>query len=335
MSIADEITLDRIRATAGALAAHLPVTPVAPLQGPVATALRAEGIDVHMKLEIFQKTGTFKARGALNNCLQLDQGQRARGITAVSAGNHAIAAAFAAQAVGTSAKVVVMPTTHPARLAAVRGYGAEVIVATDGANAFATVDDLVASEGRTFVHPFGSPATVLGTATLGLEFVEQVQDLDAVLIAVGGGGLASGAATAIKLVKPDCLVFGIEPEGADVMRRSFDQGAPARMDKTATIADSLAPPMTVELPFELCRRHLDDLVTVSDDALCRGLALLFRDAKLAVEPAAAAPIAALLGPLRARLRGRRVGLVVCGANIASTVFADYLARGEVLIAAAP
>jgi len=333
MTIADTITLDRIRATAAALAAHLPVTPVAPLQGPVADMLRAEGGDVFMKLEVFQKTGTFKARGALNNCLQLDADQRARGITAVSAGNHAIAAAFAARAVGTSAKVVVMPTTHPARLAMVRGYGAEVIVATDGPGAFATVDDLVATEGRTFVHPFGSAATVLGTATLGLEFVEQVAGLDAVLIAVGGGGLASGAATAIKLLRPDCQVFGIEPEGADVMRRSFDQGAPARMDKTRTIADSLAPPMTVDLPFELCRRHLDDLVTVSDDDLCRGLAIMARDAKLALEPAAAAPIAALLGPLRDRLRGKRVGLVVCGANIAPDVLAGYLARGEALLTA--
>ncbi len=333
MSSLPSLALPAIRQTAQALAADIVRTPVAPLQGATLAAWLDPATRVMLKLELFQKTGTFKARGALNVARQLSAEQRARGVTAVSAGNHAIAAAFAAQAIGASAKVVVQASANPQRLAAARAYGAEIVLAQDGAAAFAEMERIITEEGRAPIHPFEGEFTSLGTATLGLEFMEQVPDLDAVLIAVGGGGLASGAAAAIKEMSPHCAVYGVEPETADVMRRSFAAGAPVHMPHPPrSVADSLAPPMTLPMAYGLCRRYLDDVVTVSDDEICRAMAILFRDGKLAVEPAAATALAGLIGPLKDRLTGKRVGLVVCGANIDHVTYAGLLARGEALLA---
>jgi threonine dehydratase len=164
----------------------------------------------------------------------------------------------------------------------------------------------------------------LGTATLGLELLEQVGDLDAVIVPIGGGGLCAGVAAAVKLLHPSAQVFGVEPTGADSMRRSFEAGSPQAIETVRTIADSLGAPHAAPYSFELCRNNLDDLVLVDDDALRRAMLLLFASAKLAVEPAGAAATAALVGPLRERLRGRRVGVVVCGANIDHVTFARHL-----------
>lgn len=320
-----------IRETARANTDALLRTPVAPLHG--ATVERLLGrADVVMKLELFQRTGTFKARGALNSVRRLTPAQKALGITAVSAGNHAVAAAFAAREAGVSAKIVIQASANPARAALARSYGAELLVAPDGATGFAMAEALVRDEQRSFIHPFEGEAVSLGTATLGLEFAEQAPQLDVVLVAVGGGGLASGVAAAIRQQLPSCRVIGVEPEGADVMRRSFEAGSPQRMDKLSTIADSLAPPMTLPMAYGLCRRYMERIVTVSDDEICRAMAVMFRDAKLAVEPAGATALAALLGPLRDELRGARVGLVVCGANIDAETYGQQLARGERLLA---
>ena len=153
-------------------------------------------------------------------------------------------------------------------------------------------------------------------------------DLDAVVVAVGGGGLASGMARAIKLLQPNCKVYGVEPVGAPSMRRSFDQGAPVKLDRIDTIADSLAPPMSLPYSYGLARAHMDDIVLVDDDAICAGLALLQAEARLAVEPAPAAAIAAAVGPLRERLAGKRVCLVICGANIDAETYGRLLERGR-------
>ena len=327
-----DLDLEAIRETARANAQALLRTPVAPLHGPTVERLLGRA-DVHMKLELFQRTGTFKARGALNVARRLSPEQKARGITAMSAGNHAVAAAFAAREAGVSAKIVVQASANPARVAMARAYGAELLIAPDGATGFAMAEALVRDEGRSFIHPFEGEGTSLGTATVGLEFAEQVPGLDTVLVAVGGGGLGSGVATAIRKLVPGCRVIGIEPEGADVMRRSFEAGSPQRMEKLSTIADSLAPPMTTPMAYGLCRRHMERIVTVSDDEICRAMAVMFRDAKLAVEPAGATALAALLGPLREELRGQRTGLIVCGANLDAETYVRQLARGEQLLEA--
>jgi threonine dehydratase len=181
-------------------------------------------------------------------------------------------------------------------------------------------------EGRAFVHPFEGEAMVLGAAVLGMEFLRQTGNLDVLLVPIGGGGLAAGIAGAVKQLQPRCRVVGVEPKGADSMHRSFAAGSPQRLDAVQTIADSLGAPMAMPHSFALCRRYVDELVQVDDDELCRAMWLLFADAKLAVEPAGAATTAAML-QRRDELAGKRIGLIVCGANVAHTVFADCLRRG--------
>jgi threonine dehydratase len=276
---------------------------------------------VFLKLELFQHTGTFKPRGALAVMQALDRSALARGVTAVSAGNHAIAVAYAARVLGTTATVVMPRHANPARVAACREYGAAVELVEDIHRAFARVREIEAGEGRTFVHPFEGPLTARGTATLGLELAAQVPDLDAVIVPVGGGGLCGGVAAALKLIQPRCQVLGVEPEGADTMRRSFAAGRPEAIDAVRTIADSLGAPHAAPYSFALCRAFVDRLVTVSDEALRDAMRLLFRGMKLAVEPAGAAATAALLGPLRESLRGGRTALVVSGTNIDVATFA--------------
>jgi threonine dehydratase len=285
---------------------------------------RAAGTQPLLKLELFQHAGSFKPRGALTVMLDLPPEALARGVTAVSAGNHAMAVGYAARALHTSAKVVMPRTANPARVEGSRAYGAEVVLVDDVHQAFARVKEIEATEGRTFVHPFEGPLTALGAATLGLELCEQAPDLDAVIVPIGGGGLCAGVAAAVKQMLPRAQVFGVEPEGADSMHRSFRSGKPESIEKVRTIADSLGAPHAAPYSFELCRRFVDELVLVSDDQLRAAMKLLFRGAKLAVEPAGAAATAALCGPLREKLLGKNVGVIVCGANIDAAGFARLI-----------
>jgi threonine dehydratase len=325
-----DISIDAIRSTREAIAPHITLTPTLDWRcDEVVDRLGADS-RINLKLELFQRTGTFKARGAVNVMLGLSPEQRARGVTAVSAGNHAIATAYAARQLGISAKVVMLASANPARVERCRRLGAEVDIVADGGSAFERARQIEAEEGRSFVHPFEGPLTALGTATIGLEWVAQAEPLDAVICPIGGGGLCAGLATAIKLLAPDCEVYGVEPEGADNMRRSFAAGKPVTNERVATIADSLAPPYSLPYSFDLCCRSVADIVLVSDDELRAGMNLLFREARLAVEPAAAAATAALMGPLAERLRGRHVGVLVCGANIDVEGFAAQIGAGRAL-----
>ena len=326
MDASISLTLPEIRAAARTLEGRTLRTPVVPLHG--IEAQREFGMDtkVHLKLELFQLTGTFKARAALLNALQLSADARERGVTAISAGNHAIAVAFAAKETGTSAKVVMIASANPLRIDLCRAYGAQVEIAADAHQGFARVAELARVEGRALIHPFEGRTTALGTATLGLELCEQLPALDAAIVPIGGGGLCAGVASAIKLVNPACQVFGVEPYGADSMYRSFEAGEPRSIERIATIADSLGAPYALPISFELCRRNVDALVRVSDDELRVAMRFLLSNAKIAVEPAGAAATAALLGPLRERLRGKSVALVVCGSNIDTASFAKLIAE---------
>lgn len=317
-------TLAEIKATGEKISPFVVETPVWRWQNREIVEAIGPKTQVLLKLELFQHTGTFKPRGALSNMLNLDQAALAKGVTAVSAGNHAIAVAYAAQRLGTTAKVVMINTANPARVASCRAYGAEVELIDNVHQAFDRVHQIENEEGRTFVHPFEGHLTILGTATLGVEFCRQVPELEAVIIPIGGGGLCAGVATAVKLLNPACQVFGVEPEGADSMHRSFAAGEPQAIEKVRTIADSLGAPYALPYSFALCRKYVDELVLVNDDELRRAMALIFRGVKLAVEPAGAAATAALCGPLRERLQGRRVGVIVCGTNIDAASFARHI-----------
>ncbi|HEV8357174.1 MAG TPA: pyridoxal-phosphate dependent enzyme [Gemmatimonadales bacterium] len=327
------LSLAEIDAAAGATATLVRETPAWAWRDELVERLFPAGTRPVLKLELFQHAGSFKARGALSVMLALEPAALARGVTAVSAGNHAIAVAWAARSLGTSAKVVMFKGADPLRVARSRALGAEVVLAADVHAAFGEAERIERDEGRSFVHPFEGPRTALGTATLGRELLRQAPDLDAVVVPIGGGGLAGGLAAAIKLTRPECLVLGVEPFGNDTMLRSLRSGRPeqAPAGGSRTIADSLSPPYALPYSFGLCRRYLDDVVLVDDDALREALALLFRSARLAVEPAGAAATAALLGPLRERLAGKQVGLIVCGTNIAAERYQEHLARGTELL----
>lgn len=315
--------IEEIRALKERIAAQVFETPV--VRCPAIEERLGGGTEVFAKLELMQRTGTFKARGALATLLTLDDDQLRRGITAVSAGNHAIAAAFAAQAVGASAKVVMIPTANPYRVEVCKSYGAEVVIADDVHAAFDLAQQIQDEEGRFFVHPFEGPSIALGTGGVGLEICEQVGEFDALLVPVGGGGLIGGVSNAVKQLRPDARIIGVEPDGADSMHRSFAAGSPASIETVKTIADSLGAPFALPYSFELTRRNVDQLVRVSDDQLKRGMGFLFRWMRLAVEPACAAAAAATLGPLRDELKGKRVVLVFCGSNIDWATFATQVA----------
>lgn len=323
-------TLNAIAAAIPRLAPFVRTTPIWEWKDRLFAERVGAGTDVVLKLELLQYAGSFKPRGAISVMLSLDAEALARGVTAVSAGNHAAAVAYAAATLGTTAKVVMAKTANPARVAICRAYGAEVIFAENVHDAFERVRAIETNEGRTFVHPFEGPLTALGTATLGLEFLRQAEHLDAVVVPVGGGGLIAGIAAAVKQANPACQVFGVEPVGNDVIRRSLASGQPEQTANPNTIADSLSPPYALPYSLGLIRRYVDDVVLVSDDELRIGMYLLFSRVKLAVEPAAAATTMGLLGPLAGRLRGKRVGLIVCGANIDVAGFAVHVGRGEEL-----
>jgi len=270
---------------------------------------------VYAKLEFLQRTGTFKARGALSVLNSLTAGQRERGVTAVSAGNHAIATAFASRTMGVSAKVVMIAGANPVRIDACRSYGADVVLADDVHDAFEVAERIQNEEGRFFVHPFEGVDVATGTGTLGIELCEQCDSFDTLVVPVGGGGLIAGISNAVKQIRPDCDIIGVEPEGADSMHRSFAAGEPQAIDKVRTIADSLGAPFAMPYSFGLCRENVDRLVLIDDTQLKRAMGLLFAAMKIAVEPACAASTAALFGPLRDQLRGKTVMLVFCGSNI--------------------
>jgi len=274
------------------------------------------------KLEFLQHTGTFKARGALAVLRSLSAEQRAAGVTAVSAGNHAVATAYAAKAAGASAKIVMVASANPARIAASRAYGAELVMVDDVHQAFEVAEQIRVNEGRYLVHPFEGKSIATGTGMVGLEICEQCDEFDTVIVPIGGGGLIAGIANAVKQIKPQCEVIGVEPEGADSMHRSFAAGEPRPIEKVGTIADSLGAPFAMPYSFELCRDNVDELVMVSDQQLREAMGLLFKKMKIAVEPACAASTAALFGPLRERLQGKSVVLVFCGSNIDWETFAS-------------
>ena len=291
----EPLTLAEIRAAAQRLQGQITTTPVHRLHTPEVAGELGEATTAILKLELLQHTGTFKARGALLNMMMLDAARLAYGVTAVSAGNHAVAVAFAAAQMGVSAKVVMMASANALRVALCESYGAQIVFAPDARSAFELVSAIAVQEHRALIHPFEGRTTALATATIGLEICEQAGNLDAVIVPIGGGGLCAGIASAVKLLQPQCQIFGVEPEGAASMHLSFAAGEPRAIDEVSTIADSLGAPYALPISFELCRRNVDELVLVSDEELRSAMGFLLRNAKLAVEPAGAAATAALRG----------------------------------------
>ncbi|WP_133800916.1 threonine ammonia-lyase [Kribbella caucasensis] len=281
-------SLDEVRAAASRLAGRIHRTPVL-----TSSALNTLfGAELELKAELFQKTGSFKVRGLLYKTLRLTAEERDRGVITVSAGNAAGALAWAARDAGVPATVVMAKTAVPAKVAAARSYGAQVeLVEGDLIAAYEAIRD---DRKLTGVHPFDDLDVITGHGTLGLELIEERPDVGTVLVPVGGGGLISGVALAVKLLNPGIRVIGIEPETADVVSRSLEAGAPQKLPTAKSIADGLAAPVCGTHNFGIIQQYVDQVVRVSENALLDATRLVMSRTKLALEPAAAAPFAALL-----------------------------------------
>lgn len=301
-------------------------TPVWEWENDVKDQLLTNETKLFLKMELFQYGGSFKPRGALMNMLDLSGDQIENGVTAVSAGNHAIAVAYAAKSLGTTAKVVMPKTANKFRVEKCKSHGAAVELVDDVHIAFERVKEIEKQENRKFIHPFEGEQTALGTATVGLELHQDVPELDAVIVPIGGGGLCAGISAAVKQMNPDCKVYGVEPVGADSMSQSFQAGKPVEIQKVDTIADSLGAPHAAPYSFGLCRRFVDEVVTVSDLKMAQMMRVMFEELKLAVEPAGASALAGAMGPLSENIADKNVGIIVCGTNIDTSSFQTILQK---------
>jgi threonine dehydratase len=305
------IPLADIRAAAERLAGTLHRTPVLSAQSIGARA----GVELWLKCECFQKTGSFKPRGALNKVLSLSAAERARGLVTVSAGNHAQAVAWVARHVAAPC-VVVMPTSAPrSKLDAVRGYGAEIVLHDDRATLFDKLREVEAERGLTFVPPFDDPAVLAGAGTVGLELLDDVPAADAVIVPVGGGGLLGGVASAVKAIAPRVRVIAVELEAGPGLLPALAAGKPVPAPRPATLADGMTPPFVGALPLAIAREAVDDIVTVTENEMIEAMMLLMTRAKLYVEASGAAATAALVAGKTRLPAGSRVVAIVSGGNV--------------------
>jgi threonine dehydratase len=305
------IELADIRAAATRIAGRVHRTPI--LTNRTLSALT--GVRLHLKCESFQKTGSFKPRGALNKVLSLAADERARGLITVSAGNHAQAVAWAARECGVPSTVVMPADAPPPKLEAVRAYGAEIVLHDDRPSLFDRLEKERARTGRTFVHPFDDPVVLAGAGTTGLEIMEDVPDADVVIVPVGGGGLMGGVAVAVKSLRPSTRVVAVELADGPGLGPAIAAGKPVPAPRPAgTLADGMTPPFVGKLPLEIAQRHVDQIVTVTEAAIIDAMRVLVTRAKLWVEGSGAATTAALLSGTIRLERGSRVVAIVSGGN---------------------
>ena len=268
---------------------------------------------LHFKAEVFQKTGSFKPRGAINKLHHLTQEERKRGVIGLSSGNHAQGLAYAASLFSIPATVV-MPHTAPAnKVDATRGYGAEVVLTES--ELFTTCLEIQKERNLTMVHPFDDPHIVAGQGTIGLEILDDLPQVDAVFIPIGGGGLISGVATAIKLKKPTVKIVGVEPIGASAMWQSLQRKRVVHLDRMDTIAEGLRAPFTGELNLALAQKYVDEVVLVSDDEMIEAMCLLLEWCKILTEPSGAAAFAALFFKKTSLPGGSETVCLLSGGNI--------------------
>lgn len=276
------------------------------------------GTNVSVKYELFQKTGAFKARGAFNKMLSLSDDERKKGVVAVSGGNHAQAVAYAANVLGMDA-VILMPQNTPQNYVdATRGYGATVDLKPTISAAFAEIERYK-GEGRIFVHPFDDPLVMAGQGTLALEILEDAPETTDIILSIGGGGLASGVATAIKAKKPEVKIWGVETVGADAMSKALAAGHPVELPAITSIAKTLGAPAVSDMTLAITQKYLESVTIVTDAEAVAALRLILERLKVLAEPAAACTLAAA-EKLKANFGpDSRVVLILCGGNLS---FAD-------------
>lgn len=285
------------------------------------------GANVYLKAENLQRSGSYKVRGATYKLSRLTSEERERGVIAASAGNHAQGVAIAAAALGVACTIV-MPATAPlAKISATEGFGAKVVLHGPGfAEAYAHARELEAETGATFIHPFDDPDIIAGQGTVGLEILGDLPDVEAIVTSIGGGGLISGIATAVKAVRPEVRIFGVEAAGAAPMLRSIAAGQLVTLDQASTIADGIAVRQCGELTYSITRELVDEVVTVEEDEIIRAVLLLMERCKLVVEGAGAAGVAALIAG-KLPVKGLRTAVVLSGGNIDMTMVGRIIAHG--------
>ncbi len=303
------VTLEDIERAVGVIAPHVHRTPVT---GSSFLGDRV-GVGLYLKLEMFQKTGSFKPRGVLNRMASLSPEDRARGVVSLSSGNHAQALAYAASMVGVPSTIVMPANAVQAKVDATRGYGGEVVL-TDG-DLLQTALDIQDERGLTLIHPFDHLDTIAGTGTLGLELLEDVREPDVAICGVGGGGLISGVAAALKLTSPAIRVIGVEPVGAPGMTLALEAGEPVHLDRLDTVADGLAAPFVGHHNMAHVNAFVDDVITLDDSVIVDAMGLILERAKVLAEPAAASTYAALLAEKVDLSGGETVVCVLSGGNV--------------------
>jgi threonine ammonia-lyase medium form len=287
------------------------------------------GTEVHLKAEVFQRAGAFKFRGAYNRISRLSPEELRRGVAAFSSGNHAQAVALAARLCGTSAVIVMPRDAPPEKVEATRGYGAEVVAYDRYREDREEIGRRLAGErGLTLVPPYDDPVVMAGQGTAALELIDEAPDLEALVVPVSGGGLIAGSATAAKALRPAIRVIGVEPETGEDTKRSLEAGRRVEIDVPRTIADGLQCQVPGELTFEVNRRLVDEVVTVTDREIVEAMRLLFERLKVVVEPSGAVGVAALLAR-RTPGVGRRAGVILSGGNIGARRFAELVGSGAV------
>lgn len=317
------VTIDAIRAAAGRIASIARRTPLLDVSP-------AAGRPLHLKCENLQRTGAFKIRGGFNLISQLaEAGEVASGVITYSSGNHAQAVACSAQTLGLPA-VVVMPTTAPAvKVEGTRALGAEVMFeGTTSVERRARAEAVARERDLTIIPPFDHPEIIAGQGTVGLEIVDDLPDVATVYVPIGGGGLASGVAAAVKALRPDARVIGVEPAGAAGMLRSVEAGGPVTLDRVESVADGLIPIRPGDLTYAHAAALIDRIVTVEDDAIVGAVRWLAARAHLVVEPSGAATVAAVLAAAGADGKGGATVAVLSGGNIAPDVLARLLSAGR-------
>ena len=318
------LSLDDVQRAQERIAGRLHRTPMLPSR----TLSERVGADVHFKAELFQRTGSFKPRGVLNKLSQLTDEEKRRGLISISAGNHAQALAYAAALEAIDALVVMWRTASPMKIAAARGYGATVDTeAPEKVEAFERLDELIAETGRTLIHPYNDPLVMAGQGTVGLEILEDLPEADVVLVQVGGGGLVSGIATAVKGRRPEARVIAIEPERSPALHEGLKAGHAVTVE-AESMADGLNGPYAGENCVEVCGALGVESVLVTEDDLLDGFRFMYGRMKLACELAGAATAAALLAGRIDLEPGQKVAAVVSGGNVAAKTAAAILASDE-------
>lgn len=320
-----EVTLHAVREARSRIAGSIYFSPC-PLSP---TISEASGQPVYLKLENLQRTGAFKERGALNKILTLTDRERKRGVISASAGNHAQGVAFHASHNGISAKIVMPVMTPLVKINATRGYGAHVVLHGDGYDeAYDEACKLAEHEHLTFVHPFDDPAVMAGQGSIGLELLEQVPDLQAVVVPIGGGGLISGIACALKESKPEIRVIGVQAARMPSMLEALRLHKPTTIATSPTIADGIAVRRAGEQTLPLIEKYVDDVVAVEEEEIASGILTLLEREKMLAEGAGAAAVAALLHQ-KTKLKNRKTVALVCGGNIDVTLLSRIIQRGLV------